>query len=157
MTSNTQTTESTSQKDTVTVKRPGNPAWAKGGKSPNPKGRPKGIVDKRHKVTAALLDDAHHIAGVVVAAAKTGDLQAAGLVLSRVMPTLASQAEKVQFDLDPSAPLGKQVEQVLAAMKDGEIAPDNAKRIIETIESLGAIRQMDDIEERLAALEAQQL
>ena len=81
----------------------------------------------------------------------------AGLVLSRVMPTLASQAEKVQFDLDPSAPLGKQVEQVLAAMKDGEIAPDNAKRIIETIESLGAIRQMDDIEERLAALEAQQL
>ena len=42
-------------------------------------------------------------------------------------------------------------------MKDGEIAPDNAKRIIETIESLGAIRQMDDIEDRLAALEAQQL
>ena len=156
MTSNTQTTESTSQKDTVTVKRPGNPAWAKGGKSPNPKGRPKGIVDKRHKVTAALLDDAQHIAGVVVAAAKAGDLQAAGLVLSRVMPTLASQAEKVQFDLDPSAPLGKQVEQVLAAMKDGEIAPDNAKRIIETIESLGAIREMDDIEERLAELEAQQ-
>ena len=125
-------------------------------KSPNPTGRPKGIVDKRHKVTAALLDDAQHIAGVVVAAAKAGDLHAAGLVLSRVMPTLAAQAEKVQFDLDPSAPLAEQVEQVLAATAAGEIAPDNAKRIIETIGALGAIRQMDDVERRLAALEEQQ-
>ena len=156
MTSSTQPSWLSDNKPDDTPKKGGNPNWTPGMKSPNPKGRPKGIVDKRHKVTAALLDDAHHIAGVVVAAAKTGDLQAAGLVLSRVMPTLASQAEKVQFDLDPSAPLSKQVEQVLAAMKDGEIAPDNAKRIIETIESLGAIRQMDDIEERLAALETQQ-
>jgi hypothetical protein len=70
------------------------------------------------------------------------------------MPTLAAQSEKVQFDLDPSAPLAQQVEQVLAATADGEISPDNAKRIIEAIGALGAIRQMDEIEARLAALEA---
>ena len=138
------------------AQKPGNPAWTKGMKSPNPTGRPKGIVDKRHKVTQALLDDAHNIAGVVVAAAKEGDLHAAGLVLSRVMPTLAPQAEKVQFDLDPSAPLAEQVEQVLAATAAGEIAPDNAKQIIDLVGALGAIRQMDDVEQRLAALEGQQ-
>lgn len=132
----------------------GNPSWQKGMKSPNPSGRPKGIVDKRHKVTQALLNDAQEIAGVVVAKAKEGDLQAASLVLARVMPTLAAQAEKVQFDLDPAAPLAQQVEQVLAATAQGDIAPDNAKRIIEAIGALGAIRHMDEIESRLAALES---
>ena len=132
----------------------GNPNWQKGMKSPNPKGRPKGIVDKRQKVTTAMLNDAQEIASVVIEKAKTGDLQAASLVLARVMPTLAAQAEKVQFNLDTSAPLAQQVEQVLAATAEGEIAPDNAKRIIEVIGALGAIRQMDDIEARLKALES---
>lgn len=142
--------------DPETVGKHGNPAWSKGMKSPNPKGRPKGIIDKRRKMSLALIEDAEQIAAVVVAKAKEGDLQAAGLVLQRVLPTLAAQAEKVQFDLDPSAPLAQQVEQVLAATAAGNIAPDNAKRIIETIGALGAIRQMDDVEQRLAALEGQQ-
>jgi len=131
----------------------GNPNWSKGMKSPNPSGRPKGIVDKRHRVTQAMLNDAHEIAAVVVAKAKEGDLQAASLVLARVMPTLAAQSEKVQFDLDTSAPLAQMVEQVLGATAEGEIAPDNAKRIIEAIGALGAVRQMDELELRLAALE----
>jgi hypothetical protein len=101
-----------------------------------------------------MLSDAHEIAGVVVAKAKEGDLQAASLVLARVMPTLAAQSEKVEFDLDPSAPLAQQVEQVLAATASGHMAPDNAKRIIEAIGALGAIRHMDEIEGRLAVLEA---
>lgn len=91
---------------------------------------------------------------MVIEKAKEGDLQAASLILARVMPTLAAQAEKVQFNLDTSAPLAQQVEQVLAATAEGEIAPDNAKRIIEVIGALGAIRQMDDIEARLKALES---
>lgn len=132
----------------------GNPSWRKGMKSPNPSGRPKGIVDKRQKVTQAMLSDAHEIASVVVAKAKEGDLQAANLVLARVMPTLAAQSERVQFDLDPTAPLATQVEQVLAATAEGEISPDTAKSIIESIGALGAIRSMDEIEARLAALEA---
>lgn len=131
----------------------GNPNWKPGMKSPNPKGRPKGIVDKRHKVTQAMLSDAHEIAGVVVAKAKEGDLQAASLVLARVMPTLAAQAERVEFDLDPSAPLAKQVEQVLSATASGELSTDHAERIIKAIGALGAIRQMDEIESRLSALE----
>lgn len=131
----------------------GNPNWQKGMKSPNPSGRPRGIVDKRQKVTQAMLNDAHEIASVVVAKAKEGDLHAASLVLSRVLPTLSAQSEKVQFDLDPSAPLATQVEQVLAAMADGELSTENAERIIKAIGALGAVRQMDELEQRLAALE----
>lgn len=59
----------------------GNPAWVKGGPSPNPAGRPKGIVDRRQKVQVALMDDAPAIARVVIDAALDGDMQAASLVL----------------------------------------------------------------------------
>jgi len=138
------------------VKKGGNPAWSKGMRSPNPKGRPRGIVDKRRKITQALLDDANEITNVVIAKAKAGDLQAAALVLSRVTPTLSAQAEKVQFHLDTSAPLAEQGKQILAATADGEIAPDSAKQIIDLVGVLSAIRQMDDVEQRLAALEEQQ-
>ena len=122
--------------------------------SPNPKGRPKGIIDRRTRLVNILLEDANEITRVVVAKAKDGDLHAASLVLSRVLPALSAQSEKVQFDLDPAAPLAKQVEQVLAATAEGELAPDTAKQIIETIGALGAIRQMDEIEQRIAKLEA---
>ena len=44
----------------------------------------------------------------------------------------------------------------LAATADGEIAPDSAKQIIDLVGVLSAIRQMDDVEQRLAALEEQQ-
>jgi len=101
-----------------------------------------------------MLEDAHEITRIVVGKAKEGDLQAASIVLSRVLPALSPQTEKVQFDLDPTAPLAKQVEQVLKATADGEIAPDTAKQIIETISALGTIRQMDDIEQRILKLEA---
>ena len=123
-------------------------------KSPNPSGRPRGLADKRTAISKAMLEEANAITRIVVEKAKDGDLQAASLVLSRVLPALSSQSEKVQFDLDPSAPLADQVEQVLSATAQGEIALDVAKQIIETIGALGAIRQIDDIEQRIAKLEA---
>ena len=111
----------------------GNPTWVKGCRSPNPAGRPKGIVDKRTRVTQALADDAPAIARVVIEAALDGDMQAASLVLSRVAPALRSQAQTVTFDFDPSAPSVRQVEQVLVAIATGEVSPDIGKQIIEAI------------------------
>ena len=39
-------------------RRPGNPAWTPGMKSPNPAGRPKGIVDKRVRLNQQMMADA---------------------------------------------------------------------------------------------------
>lgn len=58
------------------------------------------------------------------------------------------------FDLDPTAPLAKQVEQVLSATAAGQISTDVAKQIIDAISALGAIRQTEEFEARLARLEA---
>jgi len=134
----------------------GNPNWKKGMKSPNPNGRPRGIVDKRTKVTQALMDDAPAIARVVIDAALAGDVQAAGLVLSRVAPVLRAQTERVEFDFDATAPVTRQVEAVLQAIADGKVAPDVGKQIIEAIGSLSAVRAVDELEKRLAALEEKQ-
>mgnify|MGYP001479653720 CR=1 FL=1 len=49
----------------------GNKAWVKGMKSPNPKGRPKGIVDRRAKITESMLTDASDIVEAVVAKANS--------------------------------------------------------------------------------------
>lgn len=131
----------------------GNKAWVKGMKSPNPKGRPKGIVDRRAKITESMLTDASDIVEAVVAKAKQGDVQAAQLIISRVLPTLAAQSEKVEFELDTAASLAEQTEQVLAATSKGILSPDSAQRIIQIIGALGEIRHLEDIEDRLAALE----
>lgn len=131
----------------------GNPKWQKGMASPNPNGRPKGIVDKRTKLTQALLDDAGAVARKVIDAALGGDIQAASLILSRVAPALKAEASKVTFDFDVSAPLAQQVEYVLTAIAGGELSPEAGKQVIETISMLAGVRQIDELELRIAQLE----
>lgn len=131
----------------------GNPKWTKGMKSPNPAGRPRGIVDRRTKMTQSILDDANAILQVVKANALNGDTAAAALLLSKVMPSLRSQAERVEFDYDATAPISKQVESMLDAVAKGLVAPDVAKSIVETIGTLSQIRATEELEARIAALE----
>lgn len=125
-------------------------------RSPNPAGRPKGIVDKRSRLAQQMLADAEGIVSALVEKALEGEVGAASLILARVLPALRSQAEKVQFDFDATAPVVRQVEQVLAAIAGGAVAPDVGKQIIEAIGALSAIRATEELEARLAALEAKQ-
>ncbi|MFD1217214.1 DUF5681 domain-containing protein [Microbulbifer celer] len=131
----------------------GNPNWCKGMPSPNPAGRPRGLKDKRTRVTEKLLEEAQKIADVVIEKAKKGDIQAAALILGRTTPTLKAQAEKVNFEFDASAPMTDQVQAVLQGIADGEVSPDTGKQIIEAISALAGIKQIDELEQRLAALE----
>lgn len=77
--------------------------WYAGMPSPNPKGRPVGITDRKAKLAQRMLADANGIIGVMVEKAMEGDSGAAALILSRVMPALRGQTEKVQFDFDPTS------------------------------------------------------
>lgn len=131
----------------------GNPNWRKGMKSPNPSGRPKGIVDKRMRVSKLLEDDADKVIRVVIDSALEGDVQAAALVLARIAPALKAQAEKVSFEFDATASMTEQVQAVLQGIADGDVPPDVGKQIIESIATLAGIKQIDELEQRLAALE----
>lgn len=131
--------------------------WVKGMPSPNPKGRPKGIVDVRSRITKALLDDAPAIARVVVDAALEGDLSAASLVLARCAPALKAEMHPVQFEFDPSASTARQIEQVLDGIATGSVSPDVGKQIIEAIGTLSNARAVEELEGRIVTLEARQV
>jgi hypothetical protein len=131
--------------------------WVKGMSSPNPSGRPRGIIDARSKITKALMDDAPEIARVVIEAAKEGDLQAASLVLSRCAPALRPETYPVQFAFDPSAPIARQIEQVLEAMAAGCVAPDVGKQIIDAIGTLSNARAVEELEARIVTLEEKEI
>lgn len=130
--------------------------WVKGMPSPNKAGRPRGITDRRAKIAERMLADADGIVAALVEKALKGEVGAASLILSRVLPTLRAQAEKVEFDFDSTAPVAEQVEQVLTAIAGGVIAPDVGRQIIEAIGALSSIRATDELEKRLVALEARQ-
>ena len=130
----------------------GNPRWVPGMQSANPAGRPKGVTSKS-KLMERMLADTDDIVDSVIAKALEGDTGAASLILSRILPTLKAQTEKVQFDFDTAAPVSQQVEAVLGAVSRGIIAPDVGKQIIDGIGSLALIRAGEELEARIVALE----
>lgn len=112
----------------------GNPKWHKGMKSPNPAGRPNGIGDKRTKLARRMLEDAGGIVGRMIAQALEGDPQAAHLILSRVMPALRAQAEKVEFDGSPGVSVGARTPRKGGASRCGPPSPSPPlRRLMRTL------------------------
>lgn len=123
------------------------------GVSGNPSGRPKGTKAKKTLIAQEFEKDGSKVARVVIDAALAGDITAANIVLQRLAPALKVRAEKVQFELDSQAPLTHQAGQVLAAVALGEIDPDTGQVLINCISAFAGLRQVDELDERLRALE----
>ena len=136
------------------VRGAGNPAWTPGCPSPNPKGRPAGVPDKRLLATQAALDEMRNIVAMLVGRALEGDTNAASIVLSKVLPSVKAQAEKVNFAFDATAPISEQVAQVLDAVAAGAVAPDVGRLIVDSIKSLADVRATEELAARIEALEA---
>lgn len=93
------------------------------------------------------------IVSVLVAKALEGDSNSAAIVLSKILPSVKAQAEKVQFDYDSAAPASVQVSQVLDGVAQGKLAPDVARLIIDSIKSLAEVKTTEQLEARIVALE----
>ena len=130
--------------------------WVRGMPSPNPRGRPRGVLDKRQKLAQALGDDGPEVVRVVVEAALAGDMTAAGLVLSRVAPPLKAAAETVQFKLTPDRPMSEQAAEVVAAVADGQLDADTAKTVLSCLQTVANVRAVELLEERVVKLEGAQ-
>lgn len=107
-------------------------------------------MDKRAKLSQRMLADAEGIVSALIDKALEGDTGAESLILSRVLPSLRSQVEEVSFDFDATAPVVRQVEQVLAAIAGGAVAPDVGKQILEAVGALSAIRATEELVARLS-------
>jgi hypothetical protein len=131
--------------------------WVRGMKSPNPSGRPKGIIDRRQKLQNTFADDAVGIAKVVIDKAMSGDMQAANIAMARIAPPLKAQAERVQFQLSPDVPLSEQASEILKAVSDGKVDAETGRVLIGCLQSVAGIRTTEELEQRIILLEARQV
>ena len=129
--------------------------WKKG-QSGNPQGRPPGIVDKRASLRKAFEAEGKAVAERCIAAALEGDVQAMRIVLERLAPPLKARVDPVSFDLNPEGSYTDQARQIMQAVSEGQLSPDVGKMLIDGIASVARVDELDEIRQRLEALEASQ-
>lgn len=121
------------------------------GTSGNPSGRPK---SESAELRAKLAAHGVAVANVVLAAAKGGDLTACKLILERLLPPLKSTTAPVQVEIPPDLGLTDSGRAILKAVAGGELAPDTGAQLVAALGGLARITEIDELEQRLAALEA---
>lgn len=126
----------------------------KPGQTGNPKGRPPG-VSVITKMRESLAGDVPDILAGLVAAAKGGDVQAARLILERVLPAL-KPAEQVQALSLPNGTLTEQGRAVLAAVGAGALAPGQGAQLLTGIGTLARVVEIDELAKRINKLEEKQ-
>jgi hypothetical protein len=123
----------------------------KPGQSGNPKGKPKGVGSVQ-KLREEIGEQIPAIINQLLAAAKNGDVQAARLLLERVLPPLKPVEQASPLTL-PDGSLTEQGRAVLAAVGAGELPPGQGAQLITAIGSLARVSVIEEIAARLAALE----
>jgi hypothetical protein len=132
------------------VARGGNTRW-KPGHSGNPRGRPKGtgkIGKLRESIAEALPD----ILAGLIEKARTGDSQAAKLLLERTLPAVKPIELPAPLPLE-GATLTDQGRAVLSLLAAGEIGPMQAAALLSAIGQLARVIETDDLARRIEALE----
>lgn len=126
----------------------------KPGKSGNPKGRPKGIADRRTQWRDNLRMELPDLLSKLVQMAREGDPHALKLILDRVAPPLRPQAEPIDLPgLASAGTLTERAQAVVAAVAAGEIGTDAASDLLTALGSVARITEIDELAARVAALE----
>lgn len=126
-------------------------AWKKG-QSGNPKGRPRGSTP-----SAALRDAIKQampaVLQALIAKATAGDVNAAIALAKMALPPLRASEEAVPINLPTGDSLTQQGQAVLDAIGRGEIGPHQGQALLSALADLAKLRESDDHEQRLRALE----
>ena len=125
----------------------------KPGQTGNPKGRPPG-VSVITKLRASIADEVPQILAALVTAAKAGDVQAARLILERVLPPVKAIEQAVALQLPEGGTLTAQGKAVLSAVAAGTLAPGQGAQLLAAIGTLAKVTEIDELEARLTKLEA---
>ncbi len=135
----------------MTKKRPPN-QWQPG-QTGNPKGRPPGQSEIT-RLRASLAGDVPDILAGLVTAAKGGDVQAARLILERILPPVKAIEQAVALHLPEGGTLSAKASAVLSAASAGDLAPGQAAQLIAALGTLAKINEVDELAARIEKLEA---
>jgi hypothetical protein len=124
--------------------------WRKG-ESGNPRGKPPGSGELQ-RLRAAISEHVPEIIDKLVEGARGGDIQAARLILERVLPPIKAieQAQPVNL---AGETLTEQGRAVLSAIASGELSASQGAALIGAIATLGKVAELDELARRVAALE----
>lgn len=124
----------------------------KAGESGNPIGRKPGTG----KVAQLRESIAQHLPAIIqqlVTKAKEGDSQAARILLERVIPPIKSIDSPVEIKLPEDADLSTQGQIIIQAVANGVLVPSQGSDLLTSLSKLARIKEFDELEKRLIALE----
>lgn len=127
----------------------------KPGQSGNPKGKTPGSGELQ-KLRASIAEHVPSILEQLVTAAQGGDIQAARLILERVLPPVKATEQAVELDLPADGTLTTTGRAVLSAVASGDLAPSQGAALLGAIGSLARVIEIDELDARLTKLEEQQ-
>ena len=134
----------------MTIKKP--KGWQPG-QSGNPKGKTPGSGELQ-RLRASLAENVPSILKQLIAAAQGGDIQAARLILERVLPPVKAIEQPVELLLPDGGTLTAKAIAVLSSAADGNLAPGQAAQLITALGTLAKITEVDQLAARITLLEA---
>jgi hypothetical protein len=93
------------------------------------------------------------VINALLTAAKAGDTQAAALLLARVVPAARPVQEPFPVRLGGRT-LSDKAAAIFEAVSAGELAPSDAKLLLDGLAGVAKIAEFDDLKARLEILEA---
>ena len=124
----------------------------KKGVSGNPKGRPRGVIDKRQKLRIALEEKAEELLEIIIESAMKGDAQMQRVLLGRLIPPAKPESSLQSFYL-PEGSLSEQASAVIQAVGRGELPTSNAHELLSAISLSLKIKETEELEKRVGNLE----
>ena len=134
---------------------PANDTRFKKGQSGNPKGRPKGLLNKTTLAAQVLLDgEAEALTRKAIEKAKEGDIAALKLCLERIVPPRKERALSIALPrIEKTGDTAKILAAVLDAVACGDLTPGEGQVLASMAETYRRAIETADLDRRVEALE----
>jgi hypothetical protein len=126
--------------------------WQKG-QSANPAGKPCGVHSST-KVKELIASRLPELVEKAIGMALDGDAAAMKICLERVCPPMRPRDDAVRVDMPQEDTLASLGRRILEGMGNSALTPDQAYRMLQSLQALSVIESTDQFEARIATLEA---
>lgn len=125
---------------------------------PGTSGNPGGRNPRLHALREMLASRSAEVIESVLFFAIQGDMQAARLVLERVVPPLRGSNQLLELpELASAQTVQARCDAIVQAVATGRLPADIAQTLLTALASVAQLTELEELKARLAALEAKEL